>query len=521
MKLEDMERYFTRLGPDQDLLRLASYDKLELIKELVENRGANVNARSAYGDTTPLHEAAEEEKLEILRYLISKGADINALNSRGQTPLDISTSHRLSPLQAIELLKHSAQTNTDKSLTLEKIIRFNHTTSIDLVTRIQNINNLEKAAGRIRVEDREKILSSLKKEKIQFMKLIPKYCTAVLKEGILEKQEKILKTLQSFEEKDPHLNLGIKFLKVPEKTFPIDDYKLQDAFEDIPIKDWFRSEDPYVDLQTFVGVSALPLVIYAVEELKLDLNHFKNPTLLGLTLAQGTEEKTMKMARYLLQNGVDVDIKDSEGFNLFDRAIMQGQEKHIKLLMHYNPDLNIVTSELSDEQKGSCLKKLMDVVYFNFGEIDIATQIRYMFVIGNNYDILQEGQEEYIRILDNRLDILIDWFLCNVQNHIKDNKEKAIERRKDIALLEFLQEGWEENKDIIALKKSLEDGIIEAFLKLFKNTLWEQLEKGLIWKIQEYDSDEDLFQLASAQEAEAKATGEEISDLETKLATIL
>ena len=49
--------------------------------------GADVNAKNDFG-STPLIAAALKGHKEIAELLISEGADVNAKNDRGQTPLD-------------------------------------------------------------------------------------------------------------------------------------------------------------------------------------------------------------------------------------------------------------------------------------------------------------------------------------------------------------------------------------------------------------------------------------------------
>ena len=48
---------------------------------------ANVEDRGMKGDCTPLMEAASSGHLEIVKLLISHGADVNAQSSSGNTPL--------------------------------------------------------------------------------------------------------------------------------------------------------------------------------------------------------------------------------------------------------------------------------------------------------------------------------------------------------------------------------------------------------------------------------------------------
>ena len=58
------------------------------VKFLVEELGADVNARDHNG-YTPLHHAAARGDNDLIRYLVSKGADVKAVNRTGQTTVDM------------------------------------------------------------------------------------------------------------------------------------------------------------------------------------------------------------------------------------------------------------------------------------------------------------------------------------------------------------------------------------------------------------------------------------------------
>ena len=60
-------------------------DFVEMAQVLVEN-GANVNARNSQG-STPLHPACSRGNKKVVKYLLSKGADANAKDENGTTPL--------------------------------------------------------------------------------------------------------------------------------------------------------------------------------------------------------------------------------------------------------------------------------------------------------------------------------------------------------------------------------------------------------------------------------------------------
>jgi ankyrin repeat protein len=87
--------------------RYAPTGMLAAVKYLVEELHADVNARDADGDTA-LHNAASRGDNEMVQYLVSKGADVTALNRKGQTTADMANGpyQRIQPFpQTIALLE--------------------------------------------------------------------------------------------------------------------------------------------------------------------------------------------------------------------------------------------------------------------------------------------------------------------------------------------------------------------------------------------------------------------------------
>jgi uncharacterized protein len=70
---------------------------LPAVKFLVEELGADVNARDHNG-YTPLHHAASRGDNELIRYLVSKGADVKAVSRTGQTTVDMANG----PVQRVQ-----------------------------------------------------------------------------------------------------------------------------------------------------------------------------------------------------------------------------------------------------------------------------------------------------------------------------------------------------------------------------------------------------------------------------------
>ena len=88
------------------------------LKFLVEVLGADVNARDFNG-YTPLHHAAARGDNEMIRYLVSKGADVKAVARSGQTTADMANGpvQRISPyLDTVKLLEELGSKNNHKCI---------------------------------------------------------------------------------------------------------------------------------------------------------------------------------------------------------------------------------------------------------------------------------------------------------------------------------------------------------------------------------------------------------------------
>ena len=86
------------------------------MKYLVEELGADVNARDNDG-YTPLHHAAARGDNEMILYLVSKGADVTAVARSGQTTADMANGpvQRISPFPETSRCSRSSDRRTTTS----------------------------------------------------------------------------------------------------------------------------------------------------------------------------------------------------------------------------------------------------------------------------------------------------------------------------------------------------------------------------------------------------------------------
>ena len=96
--------------------RFAPTGMLAAVKYLVEDLHADVNARDHEGNTA-IHHAAARGDNDMILYLVSKGADVRAVNRAGQTTVDMANGpvQRTQPFpETIALLEKLGAANNHK-----------------------------------------------------------------------------------------------------------------------------------------------------------------------------------------------------------------------------------------------------------------------------------------------------------------------------------------------------------------------------------------------------------------------
>ena len=79
---------------------------IEIVRSLL-SRGAKINAKNRYGDT-PLHDAVLSNKIGVVELLINHGADVNAGNSKNMTPLHVAIENDAGKIVELLLIRSAS-----------------------------------------------------------------------------------------------------------------------------------------------------------------------------------------------------------------------------------------------------------------------------------------------------------------------------------------------------------------------------------------------------------------------------
>lgn len=104
---------YSTLSGQTPLLTAIQFNHLKIVKILIKN-GANIEKKELYGGSTALHHACYNAlNYDLVKYLLSKGANVNSTNNEGHTPLliCIHNSYNINTKLVELLLKNGADPN--------------------------------------------------------------------------------------------------------------------------------------------------------------------------------------------------------------------------------------------------------------------------------------------------------------------------------------------------------------------------------------------------------------------------
>jgi len=90
-------------GKKTPIYAAASFSSASLVAKLID-KGANINDQSSPQKDTPLHYAATEGNIEVIKFLLEQGADTKLTNSLGRTAL--ANASLKNNTEAVNLLKN-------------------------------------------------------------------------------------------------------------------------------------------------------------------------------------------------------------------------------------------------------------------------------------------------------------------------------------------------------------------------------------------------------------------------------
>ena len=83
--------FFVQAGKTRDLFKAVQSNNIEKVRRLIE-RGADVNSDEGWFDQSPLHQV---QSLQVAKLLMNAGANVNALDYGGDTPLSLAKSPKI------------------------------------------------------------------------------------------------------------------------------------------------------------------------------------------------------------------------------------------------------------------------------------------------------------------------------------------------------------------------------------------------------------------------------------------
>ncbi len=394
------------------LHKAVDHQDLNMVKFLIEN-GANINAKEKANGKTPLMEAVFWNNFDIVDYLLSKGADINEKDNRGETALDMA---KQSGTQAIVNCLEG-RPSEKKLLATEELVKAVEKGDLEGVKSALNKGadiNVKVCLGWplfVYAADRKYDVYGKNIE-------IAKY---LIEQGanVNEKTEKGMTCLMfmanwgNFELVKSLVEKGAKINEKIDGRATALNYAAQNGNFDI--------------------------VSYLVEKgAKIEKDNMGRTLLMdavgGAGFAQEGSSSRLKIIEYLIEKGVDLNEKNSDGWSALTYAALEGASNIAKYLIEHGAKIN--------EKDNEGRTPLM--IAASQGHLNV---VKCLVEAGANLDEKNNEGKTALDIAKGFEKLLIADYLANF------SKDKRVSIDVNKLLLEAIQRG-----DIDTVKSALNRG---------------------------------------------------------------
>jgi ankyrin repeat protein len=289
-------------------LALASrLGKMEFVIFMIEKANANVNIGNDGNDEAcPLIQAARGGQLEIGKYLISKGADVNKKNGRGYTALSMSINYNRPKFTQL-LIQNGANPQiiaSDLSTPLETALLNYDTLALRLIFKYSVLNSAKSKLEHDAVKNDNFAELDLQKN--------PALASALLNYAAYKNDTILFNILIS-----KKVNLNIKC--------PLGYYPLSVA--------------------AFAGNKSI--VKLCLKE-KVDVNATNSNQYITTALIESSRSANIEIANLLLQNGADINKADKNNDHVLNWATFFGLESYVTFLLNKGIKMDLIGSDSND-----------------------------------------------------------------------------------------------------------------------------------------------------------------------------
>nr|WP_223158783.1 ankyrin repeat domain-containing protein [Wolbachia endosymbiont of Pentalonia nigronervosa] len=339
----------TRDGKGNDGRTILHYaaqnDKLEVVKFLVE-KGADINAIATGNGWTPLHYASWNGHMDVVKYLVEKGSNVNAQTNNGDTALDLALSIQVKNFlrqPQLDLINATKQGNLN--LVKEYVNK-----GVSLDARDDDSYTPLHWAARNSYLDVVKYLI----DKGANLHTIDEHGYTPFHRAVEGGALDIVKYF--IEEK--HLDVNLHGADGGYHWTPLHwaAYKNKlDVVKYLIDKDaalHATDKNGYIPLHRAAEGGALDVVKYFIEEKLLDINlkgaigghHWSS-------LHLAAQEGKLDVVKYLMENGANVHILDAHNYTPLHRAVQQGKLNIVKYLIE---EVGVSVNEQYHWKESSC-----------------------------------------------------------------------------------------------------------------------------------------------------------------------